>query len=86
MEDTQELCRSLAGAAEPVWDLRVELGDLSWPEDEVLVAQDESQPPGQNEIPLAAFVCPALEVALLIETTIFHARTPPDESESRGRT
>ena len=86
MEDTQELCRFLAGAAEPVWDLRVELGDLSCPEDEVVVAQEESQPPGQNEIHSRPSCARRSRLTLLIGTTIFHACTPPAESESRGRT
>ena len=47
---------SVAGAAEPVRHLGVELGRLADAEDQILVAQHEPHPPGQDVEPLEPVV------------------------------
>ena len=51
-EDAQNLGRLVAGAAEPVRHLGVELGGLSDAEDEILVAEHEAHLTGQDVEPL----------------------------------
>ena len=53
-EEAQHLGRRLTGAAEPVRHPGVELGDLPDAEHQVLVAEDQSHPAGQDVEPLVA--------------------------------
>ncbi len=51
-EDAQDLGRFLAGAAEPVWEVRRERSDIARPEAEVVVADHAPQPTGEHVDPL----------------------------------
>jgi len=55
-DEAEELDGSGAGGAEPVWGSGVELGDFAGFEDEVLVAEHESEPAGQDVDPVVAFM------------------------------
>jgi len=50
-EDAEDLRGFLASAAEPVRHVGVERGDLTRPEHPVLVAENETNVPGQNVDP-----------------------------------
>jgi hypothetical protein len=55
-EEHQHLSRLRRGAAEPVRDASVELGDLAGLHDEVMLGQSQPQLPGQHVHPLVALV------------------------------
>ena len=55
-EQAQDLDGLVAGGAEPVRQLGVELGDLARPHRDVTLAEDQPQPPGENVEPLVALV------------------------------
>ena len=62
-EDAQDLRGSVSCCAEPVWDLGVELCDLSRLHRDVVVSDDEPQLPGEHVEPLVAFVTAKLRAA-----------------------
>ena len=61
-EQDQQLRRSRPGAAEPVWSVGVELGDLAGSQDEIELAQPKPEPPVEHVDPFVALV--ALQLAL----------------------
>ena len=63
-EDAEDLGRFVAGAAEPVRHLGVELRDLARPEHPVLIAENETEPAGQHVDPFVPVVGARLGVDL----------------------
>lgn len=55
-EEAEEFRGAVTGAAKPLRHAGVELRGLARPQHQVLLAQNEPQPPGQNVDPLVAFV------------------------------
>ena len=76
-EQAEDLGRLRPVAAEPVRDPGVELGHLARAEHQVVVAEDEPHPPGQDVEPLVALMRTQPRSPLLGGTMIFHACTPP---------
>jgi hypothetical protein len=64
-EEHQQLGRLGTGAAKPVRDAGVELGDLAGLHDEVVLGEPQPQPPGQDVHPLIALVGLLLDVAVV---------------------
>ena len=63
-EEHQHLGGLGTGAAEPVRDAGVELGDLAGLHGEVVLGEPQAQPPGQDVHPLVALVGLLLHVAV----------------------
>jgi len=63
-EQAQDLGGVVTGAAEPVRYVRVELGDLSGPEDQIMAPEKESHAAGQDVQPLMPFVRTQLRLDL----------------------
>ena len=83
-EDAEHFGGAVAGAAEPVRHLGVELGCLADTEDQILVTQHEPHPAREDVEPLEALVGARVRLVLTVGMTIFHAWMPP--GRVRGRT
>lgn len=55
-EQAEDLHGRFAGGAEPMWQSGVELGGLTWSQDQVVIGHDEPQTPGEHVQPLIALV------------------------------
>jgi hypothetical protein len=62
-EQAEDLDGSITGGAEPVRDLRVELGDLAGRHRDVVVTEDQPELAAQDVQPLMALMCPELGLA-----------------------
>ena len=55
-EQAEHLDRLVAGGSEPMGQAGVELRDLAGPHGDVVVGQDQTDPPGEHVQPLVALV------------------------------